>query len=209
MNNNDVELNALLGIDSEDNTTPEPRLENSAEVDSSVTADNATNDESSKRENDRVRTAVERANKAEEELKTLKQSQNKEQDLEGFLSQINDDSTRTLLKEYGKVMRADIEKQYQPAMSTFKEERFEKEFAQFAEKLPNLSLHKEELKKEFTRNPNAELKSLIGSRVVDILSSKIVPLETRGAQSPRDEVTANLDVASKEDLYAMLKAKKN
>ena len=202
MDNTDVELNELLGINSQDNTTNGASAENSAEDKASVAADNATNETKSKRENDRIRELV-------EENRRLKESQSKEPDLDGFLSQINDESTRTLLKEYGKVMRSEIEKQYSPVLSTFKEDKFEKEFAQYANKIPNLSLHKEELKKEFNRNPSSDLKGLIGSRVMDIVSSKITPLETKTSQSPRDEIKVDLNNASKDDLYAMLRSRKN
>lgn len=203
MDNTDVELNELLGINSEDTTTNGASAENSAEDTTSVAADNATNkEEISKRAQDRIRELA-------DENRRLREAQNREQDLDGFLSQINDEGTRNLLKEYGKVMRSEIEKQYQPVLSTFKEDKFEKEFAQYAERIPNLSLHKEELKKEFTRNPNSDLKGLVANRVMDIVSSKITPLETKVAQSPRGETEIDYNTASKEDLYALLKSKKS
>lgn len=214
MNNEDVELNALLGIqDSADTTTAVSSNENSEnEVTPSPVDSAEAEPKITEREKSRARDLANRVRELEQELAKKNSSQVEQEqpaDLDGFLSQINDEGTRTLLKEYGKVMRSEIEKQYSPVLSTYKEEKFEKEFAQFSEKLPNLSLHKEDLKKEFTRNPNADLKGLIGSRVVDILSSRIKPLESQGAQSPRDEQKLDLDSASKEDLYAMLKARKN
>ena len=43
---------------------------------------------------------------------------------------------------------------------------------------------------------------------MDIVSSKIIPLEARAAQSPRGEHTVDYNTASKDDLYALLKSKK-
>ena len=86
---------------------------------------------------------------------------------------------------------------------------FEKEFAQYVNKIPNLAQHKEELLKEVSRNPSSDLKVLIGLPVMDIVSSKITPLETKASQSPRDEIKVDLNNASKDDLYAMLRSRKN
>lgn len=208
MDNTDVELNELLGLSSMENTTNGASADNSTEDSPSVAASEpATNqEEPSKRAQDRIRELAEENRKLRE---AQAPSQSAPGDIDSFLSQIQDEGTRNLLKQFGQVMQANVEKQYSPILSSFKEEKFEKEFAQFSDKLPNLKQHKEELRKEFTRNPNTDLKGLIGSRVVDILSSRIVPLETKSAQSPRDEQSVNLNSASKEDLYAMLKARKN
>ena len=171
MDNNDVELNALLGIDSEELTTNGASAENSTEELPSVAADIATNEAKSKRENDRIRELV-------EENRKLKESQS-------WLDTIEDKGTQELLRRTIEEAESRIEAKYKPVLSNFTEDKFEKEFAQYANKIPNLSLHKEELKKEFVRNPNSDLKGLIGSRVMDIVSSRITPLETRAAQSPR------------------------
>ena len=194
MDNNDVELNALLGIDSEELTTNGASAENSTEELPSVAADIATNEAKSKRENDRIRELV-------EENRKLKESQS-------WLDTIEDKGTQELLRRTIEEAESRIEAKYKPVLSNFTEDKFEKEFAQYANKIPNLSLHKEELKKEFVRNPNSDLKGLIGSRVMDIVSSRITPLETRAAQSPRGEQTVDYNVASKDDLYALLKSKK-
>lgn len=204
--NNDVELNALLGITSE-TTTHGASAENSEENKSSSTAtdDSAATkkeDESSQRAQERIRELVEENNR-------LKQPKTDAPvDMDSFLSKINDEGTRNLLKEFGTVVQATVEKQYKPVLSSYQDDRFEKEFAVYVGKLPNLAHHKEQLKKEFIRNPNADLKGVVGNLAMDILTSKVKPLETKTTQAPRDEVAVNLDNASKEDLYAMLNAKK-
>lgn len=194
MDNNDVELNALLGIDSEEITTSGASATNSTEDLSSVAASDATKEVESRRENDRIRLLV-------EENKKLKESQN-------WLEGIEDEGTRNLLKKTIEEAESRIESKYKPLMSNYREERFDKEFAQYAEKLSNLIPHKDELKKEFLRNPNSELKGMVGNLTMELLISKLTPLESKGTQAPRDEVVGNLSSASKEDLYAMLLSKR-
>lgn len=202
MDNTDVELNALLGIDSSDNTTDASSSENSENEATPSPVEAEAEPKITEREQDRARKLSNRVRELEQELAKQKTTPD-------FYSNIQDEGTRNLLMEQEKHIRSQIEREYSPVLSTFKEDRFEKEFSQYVEKLPNLIHHKEELKKEFTRNSESNLKSMVGTLAMEILTSKIKPLESKTSQSPRDEVVANLDVASKEDLYAMLKAKKN
>ena len=193
MTNIDVELEALLKEDnSEVDTTSGAYDQNSGEDDTSpVEAD------TSLRAQERIRGLL------EENKKLKEQTQPKETK---WIDTIEDEGTRNLLKRTIEEAVQQTENRFKPLQSDFQASQFEKTFNQYSQIDPNLGKFKEELRKEFARNPDMNVKSRIGEIVLDLKMSRVNPLETKGSQSPRGGDSLNLDNASKEDLYALLEA---
>ena len=198
MDNIDVELNALLN---EDNSQVSTTSGASAQYSGS---DNISPDiaETSQRAQERIRQLVAENNRLKEEKTQDKPQVN-------WLDTIEDEGTRNLLQKTIDEAVTKATRSTQPMMNEFQTRQFEDTFKQYEGIDSNLGKFKEELKKEFIRNPSMNVKSRIGEIVLDLQTNKLRPLENRQSQSPRGEEPVNLDNASKEDLYAMLKAKKN
>ena len=192
--NNDVDLEALLseGDKPEEVVPPVASDENNDNSAAEAAA-------ASERENDRVRRLAEENTQLKEQLATKNST-----DLDKFVQSIEDEPSRNLLKTYGQLMEEKIRKDLNPLLEDYNTSKFEKEFSQF-ENIPNLSAHKEELRKTFLRNPSQPLKGLVGEILVEAQSSKIKPIEMAHSQASR--TTPNIDEASTEDLYALLESK--
>jgi hypothetical protein len=198
-NSNDVELEALLKADSGEVETPVASDEN---IDNTqpVSEDVKTPSEESTRANERIRELV-------EEVKSLKQSQATQNstDLDKFVNSIEDEPSRNLLKQFGNLVRQDIRREVDPVLQDYNVQKFDKEFSKF-ESIPELSVHKDELRKTFLRNPSQSLKGLVGEILVEAQTSKIKPIERAVSQASRTLPTLD-DSVSKEDLYALLEQK--
>ena len=211
---NDVELDAILADDSKPITgigASDEKGEKSAEVlaaeakakeeaDAIASKEKADAAQASERENERVRKLAEENTKLKEQLA----SQNAT-DIDKFVNSIADEPSRNLLKTYGDLLRADINKRINPVVDKYQESRFEDEFKQFGDKIPELAPHKEEIKKQYMRNPSLAIKSLVGDTLLDIQTSKIKPLETDTSVANRGK--QDIGDASKEDLYAILESR--
>jgi len=211
---NDVELDAILADDSKPITgagASDGKGEKDAEVlaaeakakadaDAIATKEKADAAQASERENERVRKLAEENTKLKEQLA----SQNAT-DIDKFVNSIADEPSRNLLKTYGDLLRADINKRINPVVDKYQESRFEDEFKQFGDKIPELAAHKEEIKKQYMRNPSLAIKSLVGDTLLDIQTSKIKPLETDISVANRGK--QDIGDASKEDLYAILESR--
>lgn len=197
----DVELEALLN---ENN--------GSGEVETPVASDkNINNDkpasesvitpiekEESSRANERIQQLLKEKKDLEDRLNSQSNS-----DLDKFVDSIQDEPSRNLLKQYGKLMTETFRKEVSPVMDEYNTAKFDREFSKF-EGITDLAAHKEELRKTFLRNPSQSLKALVGEILVDNQSSKIVPIERSSSQVNRS--APNIADASKDDLYALLES---
>ena len=156
--------------------------------------------QASVRENERVRKLAEENTKLKEQLATQNAT-----DIDKFVNSIADEPSRNLLKTYGDLLRADINKRINPHVDKYQESRFEDEFKQFGDKIPELAQHKEEIKKQYMRNPSLAIKSLVGDTLLDIQTSKIKPLESDSSIANRGK--QDIGDASKDDLYAILESR--
>lgn len=205
---NDVELEAILADDSKpitaigasaekgDTKTPEQAAAEKAATD----AADLEKTQASARENDRVRKLAEENTLLKEQLNAQNST-----DIDKFVSSIADEPSRNLLKTYGDLLRADINKRINPVVDRYQESRFEEEFKQFGDKIPELAGHKDEIRKSYLRNPSLAIKSLVGDVLLDIQTSKIKPLENSISIANRGQ--QDISDASKDDLYAMLETK--
>jgi len=211
----DVELDAILADDSKEinssgasdgkvvEPTPEELAASQAkakEEADKAAAEKEKESQASARENDRVR-------KLSEENKTLKEQLNLQNssDIDKFVSSIADEPSRNLLKTYGDLLRADINKKLSPIASKYQDAEFEEQFKQFGDKIPELAAHKEEIKKEYLRNPSIAIKSLVGDTLLDIQTSKIKPISADASIASREK--KNVEDASIDELYAILETR--
>lgn len=199
MNNNiDVDLDALLGAkESGEVETSGASDKNINETESASESVNTLSEESSSRANERIRELV-------EEVNSLKQSQSVREgnELDTFINSIEDVPSRELLKTYGSLMEKSLEKRFSPVLEEYNSAKFEKEFSGYANKIPDLEAHKEELRKTYLRNPSQSLRNLVGDVLLETQSSKIKPIERVASVANRDK--AEVGDASKDELYAML-----
>jgi hypothetical protein len=197
----DVELEELLNnTSSREVETPgasDENINNSKLVSEDVNTPAVSED--THRANERIRELVEENKR----LKEIEVSRNSN-DLDKFVDSIEDEPSRNLLKQYGKLMHETVRKEYAPVLEEFNTVKFDKEFAQF-ESIPNLAQHKEDLRKSYLRNPSQSLKALVGEILVDTQSSKIKPVERIASQANRSE--PSLIDASTDDLYAILESR--
>ena len=210
---NDVELDAILADDSKpitgagasDGKVEKTAEQLAAEQKDKEDADKAAKDKeeashASVRENDRVRKLAEENTKLKEQLATQNAT-----DIDKFVNSIADEPSRNLLKTYGDLLRADINKRINPVVDKYQESRFEDEFKQFGDKIPELAQHKEEIKKQYMRNPSLAIKSLVGDTLLDIQTSKIKPLESDSSIANRGK--QDIGDATKDELYAILESR--
>lgn len=207
VNNTDVELEALLNEDkgSGEVVTPVASDENNKTVTPDLKADEIA--QASARANERIRELVEQNKATEEQLTKLKESFNTKNstELDTFINSIEDEPSRNLLKTFGNLMRQDVRKEYNPVLEEYNSSRFEKEFAEYGAKVPELAAHKEEIKKNYLRNPSQPLKALVSETLLDITASKIKPVESAPSVASRSK--PELADASTEDLYAILESR--
>ena len=204
----DEELNALLGIDSDaDNASGASADKVATDNDSDASGDDAKNkdDATTKKISER---GDARFKELTDEINRLKSEQNKssEMDLDTLLSKVQDKPTQELLSAFGKSLIAKVEEKYKPVVSNVQESKFENEFANWQSKFPNLKSHKDELRKEFARNPNSNLKEKIGSLLLDLADSKIKPLDGNNSRAPRDNANIDLDKLTSSQLYDLMEA---
>lgn len=199
-NNTDVELDAILADDSKPITdlgASDQKSETTIPVETAA-VDLAA--EASARANERIRELI-------DENKSLKESFNlsNSTDLDKFTASIEDEPSRNLLKTYGNLLRDEIRKEYNPVVEDYNVTRFEKEFAMYGEKVPELAAHKEELRKTYLRNPAQSLKALVGDTLLDIQTSKVKPIERAAGIASRS--APEIADATTDDLYAFLESR--
>ncbi len=216
----DVELEALLADDSKplngagasdgkvEDVTPEAKAAEEAKAAAAKAAQDKEKEEASARENDRVRKLNDEKTAAEKRVKELEDEKaiQNSTDLEKFIASVQDEPSRNLLKTFGTLMQADMNKKFSPVLNKYEEERFESEFKQFSDKIPDLAAHKDEIKKQYMRNPSLAIKSLVGDTLLDIQTSKIKPIADDSSVANRGKV--DISEASKDDLYDILETQK-
>ena len=212
---NDVELEALL---KGDDTTEE--VETSGASDQDTTADQDTantsknpkdaEEEYSPRAKDRIKELLDENKRLKENppAKADKTPENKNQfnSLDEFVNAIEDEPSKQLLKTYGDMMRKEFGKDFSPVLAEINESKFNKEFAEYASRVPSLKKMEDDLKKNFLRNPNQSIKSLIGEAIAESITSRVKPIESTSSVPKRGQ--PDLTDASKEDLYATLESMK-
>jgi hypothetical protein len=194
---NDVDLEALLATELGEDTTPVASDENSVN-DKPVSEDvkPVVEPEQSSRAQERIRELVEENNR-------LKSAQTHNSELDSFVASIEDAPSRELLKQYGSLLEKNIYGKFEPVLNEYHTARFEKDFNQYLEKIPDLAAHKTELMKTYMRDPSQSIKSLVGDTLLDIQTTKIKPIETATSQPSRTPPKLS-DDASEEDLYNLL-----
>lgn len=197
METKDVDLEALLA---EPQEAVDPAGASAEKVTEDSPSDGGTppNDAISLRAQERIRELVEENKKLKDANDTRSNS-----DVDAFLNSIEDEPSRNLLKQYSALMEQKLQKSINPVVVDYQTARFEKEFSQFAAVSPDLAEHKEDIRKDFLRNPSQSLKGMVGERLMDIQSSKIKPLETATPTVNRSG-TPSLDTLDKDSLYDIL-----
>ena len=198
----DVDLESLLDDKSGDVVTPVASDEN-LNTDKPVSEDvkPPVEPEASARANERIRELL-------EENKKLKEFNTQSDDLELFVSSIEDEPSKNLMRRWGSLLEKRIDSKINPVVSDYNISRFEKDFSSFADKLPELASHKSEMLKTYLRDPSQSIKSIVGDTLLDLQTSKIKPIEKTISQASRSAVKI-ADVETKEDLYALLETLKN
>lgn len=204
MSNLDVEFDALFAGDqnSLEATSNGASAENSG-GDTISPADKPA--EMSQRE---IRRAKELADENANLKAELEKYQKSTQDNSNWIDTIEDEGTRELLKRTIEETEKRVEARFNPVLSEFQSKQFDSEFQKYAGSFEELGSFKEQLQKEFMRNPNLNLKARIGEIIVDVKTNKIAPIETKQPVAPRGTQDLDLDRASKDDLYALLEANK-
>lgn len=199
VNINDVELEKLLGED----PAPVALADGaSAEKEGSGKETEVTPqaEDISQRAQERIRDLVDENNR-------LKEKKEIPMDIESFLGAVQDEPSRNLLRQFYQVVEQDVQKKFSPVMSEYHGSKFEKEFTSYEQKFPELAQHKADIKKTFDRNPSQSLRALVGERILEVQSAKIVPLEGQKSET-KTAPSVDLNTASKEDLYSMLESMK-
>jgi hypothetical protein len=119
-----------------------------------------------------------------------------------FLSAVEDDASRDLLEKFYGVMKGEISSTLSPLEESNNKARFEKEFSQY-EKIEGISDYKNDLQKTFLRNPNVSIKQLVGEVVTDLQLSKVKPIEKK-TSTPNRDGKVDISDLSTEELYERL-----
>lgn len=201
--NTDVDLDKALGLD-KSGAEAAPGASDQKKPDETIppAVDKTPAEDFSPRAKDRIDQLL----KENEQLKTTLSARTSS-DFDEFVNSIQDEPSRNLLKQYGSLLEKRVEQKYAPVLSNYRESEFERQFADFSAKVPSLAGHKEDIKKTFLRDPNADLRKIVAERVLDISTAQIKPLETAPSQVNRDGAPS-LEDASKDDLYAILETQK-
>jgi hypothetical protein len=206
MDTKDVDLDELLGEkpEVEEKETPGASAEKPAEAPADGGGTGGSPD-LSPRAQERIKTLLEE-NKG---LKEALQSRNSSQ-IDTFINSIQDEPSRNLLKQFGSLLLKDVETRFQPALSQYNDDRFEREFSQYASKIPALADHKEDIRKTFKRNPSQSLKSIVGDALVDIQSAAIKPVESAPSAVNRTQRPDASGLADKstDELYDILETQR-
>jgi len=190
--NEDVDLDAILGTESEAPATDGASTE---------TAETHI-EEASQRAQERIRELLEE----NASLKQIKETPPvKDVTIDSFVNSIEDEPSRNLLRTFGELIKKDMESKFSPVISEYQTQKFEKDFAAY-DSIPEIAAYKDDLKKSFNRDPSVSLKSLVGEKLLDIQTSKVASVEGRTV-APRD-TQPNLADASTEDLYKLLDSMK-
>lgn len=193
VNSNDVDLDKILEVEPEATVEqpPERPLENATE-------EKNLEAEASLRAQDRIRELAADKKRLEEQLAIKNQTS-----LDTFVNSIQDEPSRELLKTYSSLLKQELQSQFSPVVDEYQSNKFEIEYAKLAGNNADLAAHKDEIRKDYLRNPSQSLKSIVGERLVDIQSAKIKPIEDTPSAVNRGQKTIDADT-SKDDLYAIL-----
>lgn len=152
---------------------------------------------------DKVKELAEKpAEKSPEESPETKKEESQDfKDVQEFLSAVQDEPSRKLLEKFYGVIKKETSTILAPIEEANAKTKFENEFSKY-EKIEGLADYKNDLQKTFLRNPNQNLKQLIGEIVTDLQLNKVKPIEKTPSTPNRGKVdTSNL---SKDELYEML-----
>ena len=122
-----------------------------------------------------------------------------------FLDAVQDEPSRNLLNHFYKLMKAETSAILSPIEQKNNEAKFETEFSKY-EKIEGLADYKSDLRKTFLRNPEQDIKKLVGEVVTDLQLNKVKPVEKTPSTPNRQKV--NTDKLSKDELYDLLETMK-
>jgi len=189
--------------------TPEPeKVEETKETELSEEEISKLSPRAQKRIRDLAEQVKDLASKPEEEKakeekpqEETKPDSQKFNNVQEFLSAVQDEPSRQLLEKFYGVIKSETTQILAPLEKANAEAKFDQEFGKY-EKIQGISDYKNDLKKTFMRNPSQSLKALVSEVAMDLQLAKVKPVEKTPSTPKRGKMdTDNLD---KEQLYDLL-----